>query len=154
MRKSKHANFLLIILFFLCLSVLNAQTNDMDLSSTEFDMSGAPQWARDLRRAEIITFGAFPIMYLFASTILDISVENFGQDHRFRSIGIAAGGAVLISLIDYSIVLMKRKREAREILNLPPGTPIIIRKPLIEEEIDNNKPEMEAAALPSDDESP
>ena len=133
MMKNKKKIFLTGVLLFVCLSGLSAQANSSEMISTEFDMSGSPQWAKDLRRAEIITFGVFPIMYLATSSIMSWSAASYGQQHRVKSIGIAAGGAVLISFIDYSIVLIKRKREEREIRSLPPGTPIIIRTPMDEE---------------------
>ena len=146
MMKNRKKIFLTGVLLFLCFSGLHAQTSNTALVSTEFETSRAPQWARDLRRAEIISFGAFPLMYLLTSSIMDWSAADFTQKHRLRSVGIAAGGAVMISLVDYSIVLIKRKREEREIRSLPPGTPIIIRTPINEDndELPEDAPETES----------
>jgi hypothetical protein len=122
--------------------------------STQFDMTGFPLWAKDLRRGEIIAFGSFPFMYFFANFGYDAyRWSNNGNDMRYApwpfnsagtiektndekllTIGIAAGGAVLAALIDYGIMRYKRSRLEREQENLPDGTPIIIRKPLYDEE--------------------
>ena len=56
------------------------------------------------------------------------------QDERIMTIGLAAGGAIVIALVDYGIMRYKRSREQVEIRNLPEGTPIITRRPLYEEE--------------------
>ena len=146
-------------------SGLWAQTSSADspMPSTHFDMTGFPQWARDLRRVEVIAFGAFPFAYFFSSFFYDFfrcaangwdrryapwpfdSADSYSrtQDERKRVILIAAGTAVFISLVDYSIVLIKRHRKERESRRLPPGTPIIIRTPLNEEEGGSPAPEGE-----------
>ena len=151
--------FCLILLFFVFLSGLSAQFNYgagsgfEELPSTQFDMTGAPQWVKDLRRAEIIAFGAFPFTYL----ITNISYDSYrwsnnswdvryapwpikgagaieqGRSEKGRVIAIAAGGAVLLALIDYGIVRYKRSQKEKESRSIPAGTPIIIRKPLGEE---------------------
>jgi len=153
MRKRK---ILLFFLLVISLSRLLAQTtpNDPSMSATQFDMKGSPQWAKDLRRAEIVAFGSFPFMYLFANLGVD-SYRFFreGRDFDYApwpftsaggkdkepwekglTLGIAAGGAVLIAVIDYGIELHKRNKKQKEIMSLPEGTPIIIRTPLFKEE--------------------
>jgi len=157
MRKSILKIFLVAIVFSLCLSGLSAQTDSSNLSSTQFDMTGSPQWAKDLRRAEIVAFGAFPIMYLFTSYSIDLGrmlTDNSAPLNRYRTLGIAAGGSILLSLVDYSIVLIKRKKVEREIRSLPPGTTIIIRRPLNEEEGETLLPVMEIVEDPFEAESP
>ena len=155
--KYTRALFLLfIVLFFVSLSPLNAQTGSSNSSmpSTQFDTTGFPQWGKDLRRGEIIAFGAFPFAYFFTNFGIDLyrcrnndwdrryapwpfdaagSIDKT-KDERIMTISIAAGGAVLIALVDYTIVRYKRSVQEREIRNLPPGTPIIIRTPMREEE--------------------
>jgi len=152
-----------LILFF-CGLVLNvySQTGNSN-ASTQFDMSGFPLWAKDLRRSEIIAFGSFPFMYFFANFGIDTyRWANHGNNMRYApwpfnsagtiektnkekylTLGIAAGGAVLVAFIDYGIMRYKRSRLEREQENLPDGTPIIIRRPLYGEEADAS-----AGALP------
>ena len=155
MRK-KEAYFFLFILFFVSFSELWAQSSSSDpsMTSSQFDMTGFPQWAKDLRRGEIVAFGSFPFMYFFTNFGYDsyryavngwdrryapwplkaAGAEETTQREKIITLGIAAGGAVLIAFIDYGIVRYKRNRQERDIRNLPPGTPIIIRKPLYGEE--------------------
>ena len=123
-------------------------------TATQFDMTGFPQWARDLRRGNIVAFGSFPFMYLFANFTFDTyryashggnrlyapwpfkpagAVGHTRQD-RLNILGLAAGGAVLFALVDHGIVRYRRNRAEREIRALAPGTPVIIRTPLYEYE--------------------
>lgn len=154
--KKKAAYFFLFTLLFVSLPGLNAQTtpSDPSMNSTQFDMTGFPQWARDLRRGEIIAFGSFPFAYFFTNFGVDLyrtaangwdssyapwpftgaGAIDKTQNEKIMTIGIAAGGAVLLALIDFGIMKYKRNREEMESRNLPPGTPIIIRKPLNEDE--------------------
>ena len=145
-----------LVLFF-CGIVLNvySQTGNVN-ASNQFDMSEFPLWAKDLRRAEIVAFGSFPFMYFFSNFGVDTyrwathgnnmryapwpfnsaaTIEK-KNDEKFLTIGIAAAGAVLVALIDYAIMSYKRNRLERERENLPDGTPIIIRRPLYDEEAD------------------
>jgi len=154
---------LFIFLFFVSLSVLHSQSTPPDpgMNSTQFDMSDFPQWTRDLRRAEIIMFGSFPFTYFFSNFGFDTyrwiknndgnlfseynrryapwpldSAGSIGktQDEKILTLGIAAGGALLIALVDFGIERYKRSAREREIRNYPEGTPIIIKKPLYAEE--------------------
>ena len=151
----------LLLFFLVSLSVLPAQTSatDPNMVSTQFDMTGFPQWTRDLRRGTIVAFGAFPFMYFFSSFGVDtyrLFTEGNGTDFRYApwpldsfatggaipknddqkliTIGIAVGSSILIALIDYGIERHKRTVKKRETMNYPEGTPIIIRKPLNEGE--------------------
>ena len=150
-----------LLLVLISLPALWAQTQgstESFMPSSHFDMTGFPQWARDLRRIEIIAFGSFPFAYFFSSFFYDTyrcasngwdqryapwpfeSAGSIGKSHddRINVLLIAAGTAVVISLVDYTIVRIKRSRYEREIRNLPAGTPIIIRKPLDEEAEEGN----------------
>ena len=157
----KKTGILLAVILFLLAgnSTLAAQISSSPATgSTHFDMTGFPQWTRDLRRAEIIAFGSFPFMffftnlgvdtYRFASNAWDMRYAPWplkpagavDQTHEQKvlTLGIAAGGSILIALIDFGIVMLKRNRAERESRNLPAGTPIIIRKPLDEEAEEGN----------------
>ncbi|MDR2095452.1 MAG: hypothetical protein LBP76_08030 [Treponema sp.] len=111
-----------------------------------------PQWAKDLRRAEIVAFGSFPFTIFLATFSMDMyrlsqhdwdnryapwpfkpaGSINMSTDEYLLSIGFAAAGSVVLSLTDYFIVLAKRKKYEKALKNLPPGTPIITRTPRTE----------------------
>lgn len=147
--------------------------NDPNMVSAQFDMTGFPQWSKDLRRGEIVAFGSFPFAYFFANFGVDVyrsASNNWDsryapwpftgagaidktQDDKFFTIGAAVGGAVLIALVDYGIARYKRNRLERETRNLPDGTPIIIRKPLSAEnssgeESETGRPDNAAGSAP------
>jgi hypothetical protein len=146
--------FLFTSLFFISLSTLHAQvdTTDAAMVSKEFDTSEFPLWVKDLRRGEIIAFGSFPFAYFFANFGYDAyrwsnngwdnryapwplnsaaTVEQT-QDEKIMTLGLAAGTAVLIAIIDYGIMRFKRNRLEREMSKIKEGTPIIIKTPLSE----------------------
>jgi hypothetical protein len=146
-------SIVLFCLFFFVFSQSWAQSTAPAQQSTHFDSSEFPQWARDLRRGEIITIGAFPFVLLLTAISVDTyRFKSHGWDRRYapwpiksagsverdkseniRVISIAAAGAVAIALTDYAIVRIKRHKRQREMERLPSGTPIIIQKPLAEE---------------------
>ncbi|MDR0719909.1 MAG: hypothetical protein LBF78_09760 [Treponema sp.] len=153
-------------------------TKDPKLISVQFDTTGFPQWAKDLRRGEIIAFGSFPFAYFFTNFFYDTyrcathgwdtryapwpvnssdSVEKT-QKEQVAALGIAAGGAVLIAVVDHVIERYKRNKVLEEIRRLPEGTPIIIRKPLYEnvETEDRGGPVEDGSieAAPKDETSP
>jgi hypothetical protein len=108
-----------------------------------------PQWVRDLRRADIITFGSFPFTFFLAGIIVDTyRASQHGWDTRYgpwpvnmggsvsrttgehlATISVAAGGAVLVATADYIIQRVKRERAAREAARLAPSDPAVIRRP-------------------------
>jgi len=119
-------------------------------SSGAFDMSGSPQWLKDLRRGEIVAFGSFPFTFFFTSFAIDTyRTATHNWDTRYApwpmksagavdmtwneqalTIGVAAGSSVLIAVIDHLIVRHNRNKQIQQIQSLPPGTPIIIRRPM------------------------
>jgi hypothetical protein len=147
-----------VFLFFLAaLSPLSAQSSSSKpaLPATQFDTSEFPQWAKDLRRGEIVAFGSFPFAFFFATISMDLYRSathdwdrryapwpakpagsiDMTKDEQIRTLGLAAGGAVLIALTDYAIERYKRSKAEKRSRELPAGTPIIIRKPLDEKEV-------------------
>lgn len=108
-----------------------------------------PQWAKDLRRADIITFGAFPLTFFLGGIAVDTyRASRHGWDTRYGpwpvnmggavsrtteeqivTICVAAGGAVLVAVTDYIIQRVKRERAARYAALMAPADPIIIRNP-------------------------
>jgi hypothetical protein len=145
---------ILVLICFVSTSGLSAQTDVFD--SVFFDMSEFPQWARDLRRGNIIAFGIFPFAYLIATFGYDTyrfannnwdrryapwpfnsaGSVSMTQNEMFTVLGATAGTAVLFALVDHTIVRIRRNRLEREIMRIPEGTPVIIRRPLYEEETD------------------
>jgi len=122
--------------------------------SSQFDMTGFPQWARDLRRANVIMFGAYPFVYLLTNVSYDYyrfasndwdrrhaprpfraaaHIEQT-QDQKFQVLKIAAAGSVVFAIVDHGIVQYKRYSAAKEIRAMAPGDPIIIRTPMYEDE--------------------
>jgi len=91
-----------------------------------------PQWAKDLRRAEIIAFGAYPISIFFSRIFLDLyRMSKNDWDRRYApwpatasgGVGlteselkslfvIAACVSVTISVADHLIIRHKRKKAA------------------------------------------
>lgn len=146
--RSPLAVCLLGVLIFLTPGKGFAQTNALVPPAGD-EAPPFPQWTRDLRRGEIIAIGAFPFSYFFASISVDLyrsSQHNWDsryypwifksagavdmtKDEQFLTIAVAAGGAVLIALADFIILQVKRNRAARVEVELPPGDPIIIRRP-------------------------
>ena len=123
------------------------------MGSSYFDMSEFPLWARDLRRGEIIAFGAFPFAYFFTNFGYDAyrwsnnswdnryapwpfntagTVEKTQED-KIAVIGIAAGVAIAIALVDHGIMRSRRNRLERQRMEIQIEAPIIIRTPMNEE---------------------
>ncbi|MDR2364133.1 MAG: hypothetical protein LBD65_06935 [Spirochaetaceae bacterium] len=147
----------LIFIFFSLNGNVYAQTTT-DIPSKEFDTTSFPLWVRDLRRAEIVAFGSFPFTLFLTSFTMDtLRSANHNWDARYApwlfrpaggidmntnerliTIGAAAAGSVLISLVDYCIVQYKRNKVKKQSLNLPDGSPIIIRHPRPETDAETN----------------
>jgi hypothetical protein len=134
--------------------ILRASGKSQDRTRTDAEAKAEkkdelPQWVRDLRRADIITFGSFPFTFFLAGMIVDTyRASQHGWDTRYgpwpvnmggsvsrttgehlATISVAAGGAVLVATADYIIQRVKRERAAREAARLAPADPIIIRTP-------------------------
>jgi len=111
-----------------------------------FDMTGFPQWARDMRRFDIIAFGTFPFTMFAVTFVTDMfrwqntnfndlryapwpiksagSVDMTGEEYQ-RTILIAAGLSVALALTDLIIVHIRRSNERRRIESRPSGSFII-----------------------------
>ena len=157
MRRFRALLFLGILLCFVSSFALYAQSSSTT-GNIQFDMTGFPLWAKDLRRGEIVAFGSFPFAYFFATFGFDTyrffnngfntryapwpftssaAIEQT-QDEKIITLSIAAGAAIVIALVDYAIVRYNRSKEQGELGNLPDGTPIIIRRPLYGDEDDTS----------------
>ena len=138
-----------LVFFILCIAIpLNAQS-----SSSGFDMTGFPQWSKDLRRGEIVAIGSFPFTLFFSTFFYDAyRTSSHGWDMRYApwpinpggsvgmtqeehllTLGFAVGGSILVAVVDHLIVRFRRNKQERELSKLPDGTPLIIRRPIEEE---------------------
>ena len=144
------AGFIIMILCVAFPAKAQSASTNTTSASLGFDMTGFPQWTKDLRRGEIVAIGSFPFTLFFSSFFIDsYRMANNGWDRRYApwpfkaagavnmtrqeqmmTLGIAAGTSVAIAVVDYFIVRHKRKKLAQEIQSIPEGTPIIIRQPL------------------------
>ena len=131
--------------------------------STPFDTTGFPQWARDLRRWDIIAFGAFPFAMFTTAFFTDLfrwgnangmsfseegrryapwplkstgAIEMTREEYE-RSIWIAVGLSAAVALADLIIVKIRQSNERRRMENAPA---VIIRTPygVTEEESENH----------------
>jgi hypothetical protein len=145
---NKHRVFAALLLTILCLRGQAQSSSSEILPSTHFDTSEFPLWVRDLRRAEIVAFGAFPFSVFFATFVMDtIRYANSGGNARYapwpfkssgaidmnrsersRTLVAAAITSLAISIADYIIVKYKRHKAEQAVLEAP-GEPIIIRRP-------------------------
>ncbi|MBB5225237.1 hypothetical protein DYE50_04795 [Treponema ruminis] len=94
--------------------------------STKYDDINFPQWTKDLRRTEIITFGSLPFVTLWTTVgyslyqygefrnPLDKSTDSFTEDDQWKIIKISAATCVGLGLTDLAINLIARtKKESR-----------------------------------------
>jgi hypothetical protein len=160
--------FFLVILFSLLFNTAYL-ASAQSLSATKptvatFNSSELPQWAKDLRRFDVITFGAFPFSMFFVTFATDMirwndanSFDLSEQGRRYapwplksagaaemtsdeytRTIFLAIGVSAAIALVDLAIVSVKRANERRRIESLPSGSFEIIITPYGEPEADDS----------------
>jgi hypothetical protein len=148
--------FAVIFIFLLLSPVLQASAqSSSDSAAVVFDMTGFPQWAKDLRRWDIIAFGSFPFSMFFVTFFYDIYrwnnangmafndegfryapwplksagfVEMTGEEYK-RTIVMAACLSAVIAVTDLIIVKIKRDKERRRIESIPSGSVIIDKSP-------------------------
>ena len=157
------------IIFFLCLLILYpalhapAQNNTVTINGS-IDIQ-FPQWAKDLRRWEIVAFGSFPFTMFFATFGMDTYrfAGTGWLDYRYapwplKSAGavdmtkkeyettiiIAASMSAVIAVADLIIVQVKRKKARQYAESLPVGTTIITQRtwPLVDEPEEADEAEM------------
>ncbi len=108
--------FALTLLVFSSSPIFAADTS----SSASYDDINFPQWTRDLRRTEIITFGSLPFVTIWTTAAyslavkgtfhnpLDKSTSGFTEDDQKKIIAIAAGTSLCLGLADLTINLITR----------------------------------------------
>jgi hypothetical protein len=149
---------IVVLLFILLIPAYGIHAQTGTTQATEaFDTTGFPQWAKDLRRWEIVAFGTFPFSMLFATTAVDMVRWNNANGMSFsdmryapwplksagaiamsdremrNTIQIAVGLSAAFAFADLIIVKIKQNKERKRAEALPVGTTIITRTPLPEE---------------------
>jgi hypothetical protein len=154
-----------------------AQTNNTDNTdntSGAFDTSDFPQWAKDLRRWEIVAFGSLPFTMFYTTFTMDMRRWNDANGMSMSEAGrryapwpLKSAGAVLmdsgefvqalktaayisvgIAFTDLIIVKIKRYKARKKAEALPASTIIINRTPWPEEapaDQEDNDTEKDAA---------
>jgi len=117
---------LLFTLLLAPLSELQAQSTDVSSNqSYSFDRSTVPQWAKDLRRFDIIAFGTFPFTMLFTTIGYDIYLNSnsFPRPSNYHNdvLLISAGASLTLALVDIIITVVKRNKEQARLESLPVG---------------------------------
>jgi hypothetical protein len=149
--------------FFLLLAVpvflVPAQTSGTNNSNTTtgsyFDLSGAPQWVRDLRRWEIVAFGTIPFAMFTATFWMDMHRWKQANDMDFSDAGrryapwpfktagaiamepkeieqtliIAAGLCITVAFADLIINKIKQANARKRAEAIPKNAPVINRRP-------------------------
>ncbi|MCL2765035.1 MAG: hypothetical protein FWD40_07135 [Treponema sp.] len=156
--------FFAFFLFSLFLAPMyKAQAQNLSTTNTTtavFDTTGFPQWAKDMRRWNIITFGLFPFSMFVVTFSMDMIRWNnangmdfsdqgrryapwpmksagafeMTNDEYLRTIMLALGVSAAVALVDLLIVNIKRNNERRRLESLPSGIFEIERRPYPEAE--------------------
>ena len=163
-------NIYLAVIFFFLLSSpvfqVTAQSNTSSSSSQTFDTTNFPQWAKDMRRWDIIAFGSFPFSIFTVTFITDMyrwssangmdfsdegrryapwplksagAVEMTKEEYE-RTMLLAVGLSAAIAITDLIIVKIKKNRERRRIESRPSGSVIINKIPYETPQEDSEAP--------------
>ena len=145
---------------------IHAQTTS---DQAGFDLSGAPQWVRDLRRWEIVAFGSIPFTMFTATFAMDMYRWSQANGMDFSDAGrryapwplksagapamkssemeltitIAASLSIAVAVADQIIMQVKRNRAQRRAEALPVGiiniTRTFLEEPAAEADEDNEE---------------
>jgi hypothetical protein len=161
MKIYQYKKYISIVLFLVCVTGMAHGAED-DISSRiraehppEEKPYEFPQWAKDLRRADIIAFGVFPFVWFLSTIIIDVQrvVEHNGDQSYYtgiftqlfnsstdlhewgsaeykKSFAISGILCVTIALTDYLIVRTKRSRAEKKARARQASDPDIKRTPL------------------------
>jgi hypothetical protein len=136
---------------FLMAGVLFAQSStNGSKAAIKYDPAEFPLWARDVRRFDVITFGAFPFAFFTTTLIMD-SVRYFQHDQnlkyapwplkpvgaiemttdeKFKVVGISAALAAGVALTDFIVIRIKRSKQKKASGGGGINAPVIKRTPL------------------------
>ena len=147
----KKVVFLIVFLSLFLIPGFEAAAQDAhnSPSTSIFDTSGLPQWAKDLRRWDIVAFGSFPFSMFLSNFFYDIgrwkkagwenrqyapwpiasagAVEKDNKQFR-NTVLIAAGISATVAFADLLIVKMKQRKVQRT-ESRPTGSYTINRTP-------------------------
>ena len=138
--------FLLLLLALLSapLSELCAQST-ITTETITFDRSTVPQWAKDLRRFDIIAFGTFPFTMLFTTIGYDVYLNSSSlprpSNYHNDVLLISAGASLTLALVDIIITVVKRSKEQTRLESLPAGNYEIERLPYGEQDTVPEEPD-------------
>ncbi len=124
-----------------------------------------PQWARDLRRGEVIAFGTLPFTLFVVKAAIDTyryadndwdrryapwplkpaGAIEMDEDRRMAALAAAAVSSVVLAVIDHVFVRMKRASKEREALAEAPPS-ITVERENWPPEVDLKPPEEGGAA--------
>jgi len=160
----KHIFFWIVLFSLLFSSLYQAEAQNLSTTKPTESTMELPQWVKDFRRWDIITFGSFPFSMFFVTFVTDMvrwsEANNFDfsdegrryapwplksagaiemtNDEYARTILIALGVSAVVACIDLLIVVIKRINERRRIESLPSGSIEIIETPYGTQEADNS----------------
>ena len=130
--------FLSIISIFLLFAIVPQNLFAADSSSTNYDDINFPQWVRDLRRTEIITFGSLPFVTLWMTVAysvyeygefrnpFDKNTDSFTEDDQWKIIKYSAATCVALGLTDLTINLILRSQKEARLRKLQESQPYTI----------------------------
>lgn len=155
-------NFMLLAIMIILLMApvykAAAQTTTTDTTTVNpavFNTTGFPQWAKDLRRWEIVAFGSFPFTMFLTTFAMDTrrwidqngmdwsesgrryapwplktagAIDMTNKEHETTLI-VAASVSVALAFTDLIIVQIKRHKERRRAESLQTGNVIINKTP-------------------------
>ena len=155
---------MVIVFSLLFSSAHQAQAQSLSTTKPTESTFQLPQWTKDLRRWDIIAFGAFPFSMFFVMTVTDIlrwkeennfdfseegrryapwplksagAVEMTNEEYT-RTIWLAVGVSAVIASVDLLIIIIKRANERRRIESLPSGSTEINKSPYGIQETDDS----------------
>ncbi len=111
----------MLLIFLLPRSVFSADSASQSTSAeSSYDDIKFPQWAKDLRRTEIITFGSLPFVTMWTTMCysmyeynefrnpLNKSSDGFTTDDQKKVMALSAAACVGLGLTDLAITLISR----------------------------------------------
>jgi len=153
--------FLLLVLpvYLVPAQTTNSSTTGSSTTGSYFDLSGSPQWVRDLRRWEIVAFGSIPFAMFTTTFGMDLYRWNkangmdwsdsgrryapwplksagaitMDSDEMKRTLIISGGLCITAACVDLVITQIRRAVAKKRAATLPQSATVITKRPLPEE---------------------